>query len=503
MKDLLASIDVGAHSARLLIVEHKPGSGEYEAIEDLEIPAPLGADVFRTGSIGDKSVSVLCGILKKFRAKMDEYRITRCCACATSAVREASNAEVFLERVRFRTGLKLGILTGADEARLGYISVVSRLNPDLGFAEKRVLLADIGTGACQVSSYDRGLMRFTETVKLGTLRTPENLSGETAPELRAAAIRRLTDSAFGELASLSAKLDSDCLVVTGGSVRAMLAIAGIRPAGLKDVRELRPDEFETISHLVRTSSIETLCEKASLRPDIVEAVLPCCMMIESLRAITGAATILVPMISTKYALMEDFIAREAGLPDPFEPQLFAMAALTARRYGCDPDTIETTSFFAEELFNRLQPLHGMGHRELVLLKVAARLCRTGLFINNEGYHKSSCFILMNTEIPGLTLEERKLAAMIVRYHRKALPSSQHPDYAALTPEERAEVAKLAALLRLACGLARLYAPGDKMHLKIEPEQVVVSMDAPSKTAAVGGIDTSLFNFAFAEKIIFA
>ena len=95
MKSMLASIDIGAHSARLLIVQVDKSSGTYETIEDLEIPVPLGADVFRSGRIGNKSVAMLCEIMKKFSFKMREYRIKEYCAIATSAVREAENADIF------------------------------------------------------------------------------------------------------------------------------------------------------------------------------------------------------------------------------------------------------------------------------------------------------------------------------------------------------------------------------------------------------------------------
>ena len=95
MKRMLASIDIGAHSARQLIVE-ADRNGAYETIEDLEIPVPLGADVFKTGRISNQSVSMLCEIMKKFKWKMQEYRITEYCAIATSAVREAENADIFL-----------------------------------------------------------------------------------------------------------------------------------------------------------------------------------------------------------------------------------------------------------------------------------------------------------------------------------------------------------------------------------------------------------------------
>ena len=72
MKELIASIDIGAHSARMLIAEVTEDGMSYDTLEDLEISAPLGADVFRSGKISDDSVTVMCGILRNFKQKMDE-----------------------------------------------------------------------------------------------------------------------------------------------------------------------------------------------------------------------------------------------------------------------------------------------------------------------------------------------------------------------------------------------------------------------------------------------
>ena len=164
--------------------------------------------------------------------------------------------------------------------------------------------------------------------------------------------------------------------------------------------------------------------------------------------------------------------------------------------------IASTAILAEKLFEKLQPIHGMGHRELVMLKVASLLYKTGLFINNQAYHKHSYYIILNTELPGITLEERRIIAMIARYHRKSIPKQQHPDYMALPPDTRAIINKLAAILRLACGLALACKPDERMSVKITPNLVTVNIGGAAHSAPLDYIDTDMFNYAFASKIIF-
>lgn len=501
MKELLASIDIGAHSARLLIVEYDQETGDYEALEDLEIPVPLGADVFKTGKISNDSVQMLCEILKKFRRKLKEYRIENFRAIATSAVREAGNAEVFIERVKFLTGIEVRIFTGVDEARLGFLAVHSMLPSDFGFESKRLMLADIGTGACQVSKFDHGIMQFTETIRLGTLRAAEYLSETSSPAARMELLGPMIGGAFSELAYLSRKMECDALVVTGSSMRAMLSMRGAnRPA--RGVVNLKEEEFKELCREAESMTVDALGRKFNIKSDLAEAILPCCMMIRSLLKLTGADQIHVPTISTKYALIEDCINTEMKRTDPFEPQIFGIASQTAERYGCDMRLAASTVLHAEKLFHELQSLHGMTHHELVLLKVAALLYKTGLFLSNQAYHKHSHYIISNTELPGLSLEDRKIVALTARYHRKSLPKPQHPEYMAVPAEKRAVVNKLAALLRLASGLAVACKPNERMKVKITSGLITVKMGGASHPVSLDYVDTGMFDYAFASKIIF-
>lgn len=499
MKELLASIDIGAHSARLLIAEVAENGMGYETLEDLKIPTPLGADVFRTGRISDESVAVMCGILRNFKQKMEEYSIIKYRAVVTSAVREAENSDVFLERMAFLTGVQIEILSGSDEARLISLSVRELLPSEFRAKSKRVLLADIGTGACQVSSFDNGIMRFTETVRFGTLRIG---SGDSvSPVLRKEQLLPVIDATFREISYLSGKLDCSALIITGGSVRSMLLLRD-RALSANPVHTLTLSEFEKIRNTAETLAVNELCEKYNLRPDVAETILPCCMIVESLRKITDAKSIFIPMISTKHALLENYIREFRQKKDPFEPQLLGMAIQTAVRYGGDREMVTDTCIFAEKLFLRLKALHGMDHRSLLLLKVAALLYKTGLFISNSSYHKHSAYIIRNTELPGLTQREREIVALIARYHRKSMPKPQHPEFAQLPREDRTLVNRLAAILRLACGLALSRTSENAMTVTVRQGLVTVKMAGNSGISNWSAVDTSLFRYAFATDIVF-
>src|SRR5437763_2926401 len=105
-----------------------------------------------------------------------------------------------------------------------------------------------------------------------------------------------------------------------------------------------------------------------------------------------------------------------------------------------------------QLFEATRPLHELDERALRLLERAAFLHNTGMMIEARRHHKHSYRLIKETELPDFTEEERHEIACIARYHRRALPSVSHEEFAALNRSARKRVSALAALLRIADAL---------------------------------------------------
>ena len=502
----MATIDVGAHSARLLVAQVHKKSRQFTVLEELEHPVPLGADVFREGSIRDESIHLLCSILLNFREKMDEYSVVHYKAIATSAVREARNGDIFLERIRHVTGIGIELFSGTDEARLDYKAVADGITERSGFSGTRALIADIGTGACQVSAFDHGKLCFTETLKVGTLRALEQIHGTynagTLNYYTALSIDRI----FGELQVLAENLKSTLIIAMGSSSRVLLRLFPGKQTGANGPVCITREEFFLLRSGLSDMSYEQICEKYQLIPDLAEMVQVCCMILDNLLHLTEAHQILIPMVSTKTLLLMDFIERTFALPDHFEEQMENLIIRTAARYHCDDDYGKRTAAFAGALFEKLAFLHGLGHREELLLRISARLHKCGLFINNQAYHKHSAYIIANTEIPGISVRERSIASLVVRYHRKGPPKNLHQEYITLPVQDREVVHKLSALLRIACALAHLAPCPESLAVKTGEDGSVILVLGDNVSyfpESVTEVDRSYFRNVFACRILFA
>lgn len=144
-----AAIDIGSNAVRFLIksvAEGEPPSAMTKTVL-IRIPLRLGEDSFRRGVITTFKEKQLMRTVKAFRLLMKVYGVTAYRACATSAMRDASNGERIARKIHNKTGIRLEIIDGQQEARIVYDSHVA----DLLDREGTYLYVDVGGGSTEIS----------------------------------------------------------------------------------------------------------------------------------------------------------------------------------------------------------------------------------------------------------------------------------------------------------------------------------------------------------------
>jgi exopolyphosphatase/guanosine-5'-triphosphate,3'-diphosphate pyrophosphatase len=139
--------------------------------------------------------------------------------------------------------------------------------------------------------------------------------------------------------------------------------------------------------------------------------------------------------------------------DPFIPDMLSVVKSMGKKYCFDPNHVEAIKEIAVKIFDKMHAIHSLGERDRLYLEIAAILHDIGRFVDSRKHHKHSCYLISNTQIPGLTEEERLVVAAVARYHRKGKPQASHPEYMILSPSMRVLVCKLAAILRVADAVA--------------------------------------------------
>ena len=165
---ILAGIDIGTNTIRLLIAEFQPG-GRYRRLKTERFITRLGEDLTRTGRLKDEAIKRTIDVLTHFAKLCNSYSVDSSYVVATSAVREAYNGRHFVQMVKEKTGFDVEIISGEEEARLITLGVFDAL----GLKNENAFIMDIGGGSTEFistsgerilfkTSTDIGVVRFTE-----------------------------------------------------------------------------------------------------------------------------------------------------------------------------------------------------------------------------------------------------------------------------------------------------------------------------------------------------
>ena len=169
---ILAAIDIGSNAARLLICEVVKHDKEIEfsKLNLIRIPLRLGFDVFEKGYIGFRKKKMLLNTIDAFSALMKVYEVDHYIACATSAMRDASNSKEIIKEIKADTGIKVEVISGDLEAEIIYENHIAELLD----ASKSYLYIDVGGGSTEVTLFHKSTVAFQKSFNIGTVRLLTN-----------------------------------------------------------------------------------------------------------------------------------------------------------------------------------------------------------------------------------------------------------------------------------------------------------------------------------------
>jgi hypothetical protein len=165
--ETVAVIDIGASAVRLVVAELAEGRRPL-VVEEVVRGVSLGKDTFSAGRIGSGAMGP-----RSTRSRLppdDEHGASRYRAVATSAVREAANADTFLDRVQVRIGLRVDVIDVSEESRLVYLAVQECLTGHPALAGSHALLVEVGGGSADITLLEGDRPKYSGVYALGSVR---------------------------------------------------------------------------------------------------------------------------------------------------------------------------------------------------------------------------------------------------------------------------------------------------------------------------------------------
>jgi exopolyphosphatase / guanosine-5'-triphosphate,3'-diphosphate pyrophosphatase len=221
----VASIDCGTNSIRLLIADIDAERAELtDVVREMRI-VRLGEGVDRTGRLAEAALDRTIGALRDYGRVIARESAAIVRMVATSATRDAENAQEFVSRVKDVLGVVPEVLTGDEEARLSFTGATRELAAEDGWPPP-YLVADIGGGSTEFVLGGPGGIHGALSVDIGCVRlTERHLHGDPPSAAEIAAASRDIDLALDAVAASVPAGEAMTLVGLAGSVTTVAGIA--------------------------------------------------------------------------------------------------------------------------------------------------------------------------------------------------------------------------------------------------------------------------------------
>ncbi len=441
----VAAVDLGSNSFHMVIARFL--DHDLHVLDRVKETVRLGGGLDEANRLTDDAQDRALACLQRFGQRLRNIPAVFVRAVGTNALRQAQNAQPFLDRAHEALGHPVEIIPGQEEARLIYLGVSHSFPAD----DQRRLVIDIGGGSTEVILGKGFRALRAHSLYMGCVTYSRQYFPKGA--ITREAFREAEVAAQLELKGLRRGLKGDGWASCVGSSGTILAIReilksagwapeGISFAGLKKLRKL----------LVGAERVDKL-DLPTVKPDRAK-VLP------------GGLAILIGLF--KSLEIQSMVASSRALREGVLYDLVGrirhedVRDRTIRRmveqFHVDLAQADRVELTAQQLLDQLEASSTEDDTSTRKpLTWASKLHEIGLAVSHTGFHRHGEYLARHTDMPGFSAHDQALLACLIRCHRRKVSNSL---FAHLPEQHRQLARRLCVILRLAVLLNRSRQPVD-------------------------------------------
>jgi len=470
-----AAVDIGSNSVRLKIARLQ--AGRLRALhEDREVTR-LGEGVFSSGFLTPESMAETIKVLRRFHRTTQQIVTDTVRVVATSALRDARNSQAFIEWVRSATGWRVEIVSGVEEARLIHLGLISGSRVD----RVPALMMDLGGGSCELTVSHRGHIRDAISLPLGAVRlTNEFLRHDPA---RKGEINRLQGFVTREVNRIVKRVGSarvSNVIATSGTAAALAAVAGHMRHGRNRQRMMvSRAEMSRIAHRLARLPVIERRKIEGIGPRRAEIIVAGAIVYHELLDRLRLKGFRYSPLGLRDGVLAQMAAdydRSTRSGKQIESERWESILKAVEHYHIDRKHAIDVRDAATSLFSALRSVHRLPPEYREWLAAAAMLYEVGDYVNRNGHHRHTHYIISNSEILGYTPQQRRIIAAIARYLGKSRPTVEDGPMKAIDTVDRPNVLKAIVLLRMAraLNLSRSRALG-RIRIRVHAPEVNLTL----------------------------
>lgn len=273
-----AAIDVGSNAIRILfsnVLYIKGRIPEVNKAHLVRTPIRLGEDVFTKGYISEDKIEKMIHAFKAFNHLMQVYDVKNYLAYATSAMRNAKNATLVIQRLKEEAGIELTLIDGKQEAEIIFKTQLSNhVDP-----KKNYLYMDVGGGSVELTVFSKGELKTSKSFKVGTIRLLNKTNAVKEEKL----------DMIDWVKNNTKNIKRISLIGSGGNINKLYKMSKAKkdsPMSLSNLIEV----FEDLDSI----SYDDRIEKYQLNPDRADVIIPASKLFIEVMKAAKSEKILVP-----------------------------------------------------------------------------------------------------------------------------------------------------------------------------------------------------------------
>ncbi len=274
-----AAIDIGSNAVRLLLtnVIEENETTTFQKSSLIRIPLRLGEDAFSTGMLSERRVEKLVKTMIAYRHLMEVEDVIDYKACATSAMREAENANEVIRRVQEESGIAIEIIDGKREAEIiysnGIVEMLNDYNP--------YLYVDVGGGSTEITLFENKMNVASRSFNIGTIRMlKDKVTKESLDEMKA------------WVKDLNVQRRNPKIIGSGGNINKIYKLSGKKTEGAP----LLYSEFKEMYQFLRYYSVDERIKILGMNPDRADVIIPAAKIYLKVMKWAGVKQVIVPTI---------------------------------------------------------------------------------------------------------------------------------------------------------------------------------------------------------------
>jgi exopolyphosphatase/guanosine-5'-triphosphate,3'-diphosphate pyrophosphatase len=446
-----AAVDIGSNSVRLKIArltKHRLN----EIHEDREVTR-LGESVYRSGFLSPDAIANTVKVLRRFHRAVQNVGVDSVRVVATSALRDARNSHAFMEWVRSATGWSVEVISGLEEARLIHLGLVSSLRVN----SSPVLMMDLGGGSCELTISTGGHIRSTVSLPLGAVRLTNEFLHHDPP--RKSEMRQMRGFIVREIERTADRIKRarpKVVIATSGTAESLAAVChGLYKTKGSRVATLSRTQMQRIAKLLARLPLEGRRKLSGVGPRRAEIIVPGAAVYASLLERCQLQGFRYSSLGLRDGLLAQMAAeydRTTRSGKQIESERWDSIQAAVQHYRVDMSHALKVRASAMQLFAALRSVHALPPEYQEWLSAAAMLYEVGDYVNRNGRHRHSYYIILHSEILGYTPEQRRIIAAIARYLGKSRPTPGDGPMKVLPSADQECLPKASVLLRLARAL---------------------------------------------------